>query len=162
MKDKWRGGLEFTGLLILAGSLVFVAMQMQQERKIALAQLNVAQLELFSSRFVGGLESDDYLTMYSKLWSTNGWNREGLTDKEVAAAEIDAVIWWTYAEAVFEGYREGLVADNAWEEAKTEIRVFGALPHFKSVFDTWWKRAPSEFTKTVDELADQSISSPGS
>ena len=43
MGDKWRVGLEFTGLLVLAGSLVFVAMQMQQERKIALAQLNLGR-----------------------------------------------------------------------------------------------------------------------
>ena len=159
MNDKRRVGFEFTGLLILAGSLVFVAMQMQQDRKIALAQLNLAQLELFNSRFAAGFESEHYLTMYSKLWATNSWDREGLTDKEVAAAELEAIMWWTYAESVFESYREGLVTDEAWQEAETEIRVMGVIPHFWAVYDTLWKTTPSRFTRTVDELIDQSTSS---
>ena len=155
-------GFEFTGLLILVGSLVFVAMQMKQDHKIALAQLNLDQLQLFNSRFAAGFESDHYLTMYSKLYATNSWDREGLTDEEVAAAEIEALMWWTYAEGVFESYREGLVTDKAWEEAKVEIGVLVALPHFRAVYDTIWKTTPSEFTRTIDEMMDQSTSRRGS
>lgn len=162
MSDKWRVGLEFTGLLILASSLVFVAMQMRQDHKIALAQLNLDQLELFNSRFAAGFESEHYLTMFSKLYATNAWEREGLTDEEVAAAEIEAIMWWTYAEGVFESYREGLVTDKAWEEARVEIGVLSALPPFRAVYDTIWKTTPSEFTRTVDELRAQSTSPRGS
>ena len=158
MNEKRRVGFEFVGLLVLAGSLVFVAMQMQQDRRIALAQLNQAQIELFNTRFAAGFESEHYLTMYSKLWATNSWDREGLTDEEVAAAEMDALMWWTYAESVFESYREGLVTNKAWQEAETEIRVLGVTPHFRAVFDTLYKPIPSEFTRTVDALMVQSIS----
>jgi len=159
MSDKWRVGFEFSGLLILAGSLMFVAMQMQQERKIALVQLNLAQLELFNSRYAAGFESEHYLTMYSKLWATNAWDREGLTDAEVAAAELDAMMWWAYAEGVFETYREGLVTDSAWKEAENEIRAFGNMAHFRAVYDTWWTPLQSEFTRAAEELMDQSVDS---
>ena len=57
MKDNWRTGVEFLGLLIVAGSLLFVAQQIKQEREIALAQLNATQLEMYVSRLTSGLES---------------------------------------------------------------------------------------------------------
>jgi len=158
VSDKWRTGSEFVGLLVLAGSLVFVAMQMQQDRKIALVQMNIAQLEMFNARWAAGLESDHYLAMYSKLWGTNAWDTKGMTVEEVAAAEIEAHMWLTYLEGVFESYREGLVTDEAWKEVEEEIRLVGIAPHNRAVFDTLWKPLQSKFTQRADELIKQSLS----
>ncbi len=88
--EKWRGISKLFGLAMLAASLVFVAFQMQQDRKIALAELNALQLEMFASRLNAGLESEPYLAMYDKLYSTKAWGTQGLTTLEIAAAEIDA------------------------------------------------------------------------
>ena len=134
MSDKWRIGLEFTGLFMVASSLIFVALQMQQDRKIALAQLNSSHLEMFTSRFTAGMENDAYLTMWSKLYATSSWDREGFTDKEVAAAEIDSAIWWTYVELNFENYRRGLVTEEAWQEMEIEIKGLGVTPVNRAVF----------------------------
>jgi hypothetical protein len=152
MKDNWRTGVEFLGLLIVAGSLLFVAQQIKQERTIALAQLNATQLEVFVSRFNSGLESGPYLSMWSKRYLTNLWDRDGLTDEEVAAAELDGLIWWAYAEMAFENYREGLSTENAWREMEVEIKVFSAGPVHRAVYDYWYSQTPSEFTRKVDEL----------
>ena len=152
MKDNWRTGVEFLGLLIVAGSLLFVAQQIKQERAIALAQLNATQLEIYASRFNSGLESSQYLSMWSKLYSTNLWARDGLTDEEAAAAELDALVWWAYAEMAFENYREGLSTENAWREMEVEIKVLSALPAHRAVYDYWYTQVPSEFTRKVDEL----------
>jgi hypothetical protein len=152
MKDKWRVAAEFLGLLIVSGSLLFVALQISQDRKIALAQLNASQLEMFVSRLTSGLESDIYLSMNYKLYATKSWNREGLSDEEVSAAEIDASIWWAYAEMTFENYQQGLVTEDSWQEMEGEIKLFSALPVHRAVYDYWWIRAPSAFTRKVDEL----------
>ena len=152
MKDKWRVGVEFLGLLIVAGSLLFVAQQISQDRKIALAELNATQLEMFVSRFNSGVGSAPYLSMYYKLYRTNLWDREGLSDEEVAAAEIDAIVWWTYAEMSFENYREGLITEHGWEEMEIEIKLFAALPVHRAVYDYWWSQTPSEFTHKINGL----------
>jgi hypothetical protein len=122
MKEKWRGIYEFLGLAMLAASLVFVAVQMQLDRKIALAELNTAQLDMFASRLNSGLESEIYLSMDHKLYATKAWDPQGLTAMEIAAAEIDAAIWLTYMEMAYEHYREGMTSEWAWLELQGEIR----------------------------------------
>ena len=59
--ERWRGVLELAGLLILSGSLIFVALQMQQDRNIALAALASERHLIHASRFSAGIESDEYL-----------------------------------------------------------------------------------------------------
>ena len=113
MKNNWQTGIEFLGLLIVAGSLLFVAQQIKQDRKIALAQLNATQLEVFASRFNSGLESDAFLSMWAKRHLVASWDTDGLSNEEVAAAEISALVWWAYVEMAFENYREGLATEVA-------------------------------------------------
>ena len=87
MKDKWRVALEFLGLLLVSGAPIFVALQISQDRKIALAQLHSSQLKIFVSRLTSGLGSDAYLPMNYKLYVTKTWNREGFSDKEVSSEQ---------------------------------------------------------------------------
>ena len=152
MTEKWRGVLEFLGLLMLSASLVFVAFQMHQDRKIALAELNSSQLEMYASGPISGLESDAYLSMWNKLYATKAWNTDGLTDLEIAAAEVAATIWLTYAEMTYEHYREGMVTKISWLEFEGEVGVVLNFPVYRAVYENFWKQAPSEFTRTVDEL----------
>jgi hypothetical protein len=107
---------------------------------------------MFASRFTAGMENDAYLTMWTKLYARNSWNREGLTDKEVAMAELDSAIWWTYVEMNFENYRQGLVIEEAWKEMETEIKVSARSPIIRAVFEFFWRESPGDFTRRVEEL----------
>jgi hypothetical protein len=144
--------MDFLGLSMLTASLIFVGLQMQQDRKIAIAELNTAQLEMFASRLNAGLESEPYLSMWNKLYGTGLWDAEGMSELEVAAAELDALVWWSYAEMAFESYREGLMSEQAWSEMEGEIRVMAPLPQIRAVYDAWWSKAQSDFTRHVDEV----------
>jgi hypothetical protein len=152
VNNNWRTGIEFLGLLIVAGSLLFVAQQIKQDRKIALAQLNATQLEVFVSRFNSGLESDAFLSMWAKKYLIRSWDTDGLSNEEAAAAEISALVWWAYAEMGFENYREGLATEVAWSEMEIEIKSFSTLPEHRAVYDYWYSQVPSDFTRKVDEL----------
>jgi hypothetical protein len=152
MTEKWRGIFELFGLTMLAASVVFVAFQMQQDRKIALAELNTSQLEMFASRLNAGLESEPYLAMYEKLYATKAWDTKGLSTLEIAAAEIDAQIWLTYLEMAYEHYREGMVDEMGWVELQGEIKYYLSVPAYRAVYDVLWQQAPSEFTRAVDEI----------
>jgi len=161
VKDKWRGLAELLGLSMVAASLAFVAIQMEQEHRIARAALNTSQLELYSSRLSAGIESDTYLTMWNKLYPTNAWDTAGLSDVEVAAAELDALLWWAYVEATYEQYREGLVSEDAWQEAKYEVDYFLTVPAHRAVYDFWYSKVPSEFTGAIDEMIKRSLQEGG-
>ena len=150
--DKWRGTFELAGLLALSGSLVFVALQMQQDRAIALATLSSERHVLHTSRFTAGIESDEYLEMYYSLYRSDGWETGDLSERQVAAAELDALVWWSYANQTYDHYKEGLISEESWEEQKLRIQSFSSLPVFMAVYQRWWKRAPNEFSHYVDQL----------
>ena len=150
--EKWRGILELTGLAILSGSLIFVALQMQQDRAIALATLASERHGLHTSRFAAGIESDEYLTMYYALYRAGEWDSGELNERQIAAAELDALIWWAHANQMYDHYQEGLISEQTWQEQLGAIRSFSSLPAFKAVYEKWWKRSPTSFSIYIDRL----------
>ena len=154
MSSKLKNIAELVGIFLVAASLFAVAYQIHQERKVAVAALNTSQLERFASRFEAGLTSDTYLAMYAKTYATGKWDHGSLSDLEAAAAELDAILFWTYAEMTFEHYREGLVSDTAWEEFRREIPLFYSMPAVRAVYEGWYLEAPSEFTLAIDQIVD--------
>ena len=155
--EKWRGILELVGLAILSGSLIFVALQMKQARAIALATLASERHVLHTSRFASGIESDEYLEMYHTLYRTDGWDTGQLTERQIATAELDALIWWAYVNQMYDHYQEGLISEQSWLEQTTIIRSFSSLPAFRAVYEKWWKRSPNSFTNHVDGLLSDGV-----
>ena len=130
---------------------------MQQDRAIALATLASERHVLHTSRFASGIESDEYLTMYHALYRTDGWDSDELNERQIAAAELDALIWWASANQMYDHYQEGLISEQSWQEQKEMIRSFSALPAFRAVYEKWWKRSPNSFSNHVDGLLSDEI-----
>jgi hypothetical protein len=152
MNDRSRGIAEFLGLILVAASLLFVAFQMQQDRKIARAELNTTLMEIFASRMEAGLESDAYLGMWNELYRANAWDTAGLSEAEIAAAEIDAFLAWTYLEAAFEQYREGLMSDASWKDTELELIQFWGFAPYRAVYETYYRNTPTEFVQAINRL----------
>ncbi|MGB0921694.1 MAG: hypothetical protein ACPG1C_10305 [Alphaproteobacteria bacterium] len=149
---KLRSIAEVIGLFLVAASLFAVAYQIRLERKVAVAALNSSQIELFASKLTAGIGSDTYLSMWSKTYATHNWDHGNLSDIEVAAAELNAILYWLYAELTFEHRREGLVSDAAWEEFLVEVPLFYSQPAVRAVYEAWYLKTPSEFTLAIDEI----------
>ena len=96
----------------------------------------------------------EYLDMYYALYRSDGWDTGELTNRQVAAAEIDALIWWGYANMTFDHYREGLIDPESWAENSRHFRLFLKLPVYRAVYDKWWSRTPSEFTHLIDKMIE--------
>ena len=150
--DKWRFGAEITGIVALVASLIFVGLQMRQDREIALADLVESRNELFVNRWTTGMQSDAYLSAWAKLYATHDWDTGTLTEQEIAAAEIDALMWWTYLEVTFRQHRLGLVDDDEWASWEANV-VFGDhWPVYRAVFKKFWGPTPNDYTRAVDEI----------
>ena len=154
MQNKLRSIAEVLGIFLVAASLFAVAYQIHQERKVAIAALNTSQLERFASRFEAGLGSDAFLSMYSKTYAKQNWNHGNMTDIEAAAAEVDAILFWSYAEMTFEHHREGLVSEEGWEEFTREVPIFYGLPAVQAVYEGWYQQLRSGFTRAIDEILE--------
>jgi hypothetical protein len=152
MKERSRGIAEGLGLLLVASSFLFVAFQIPQDRRIAQAELNTTLLEILSSRLASGLESDAYLGMWSKLYATQAWEISDLSDREIAAAELDALIFRAYAEAALEQHREGMMSEASWQETKIEIVQLSEFAVIRAVYDTYYRETPTEFTRAANQL----------
>ena len=103
-----------------------------------------------------GLESDAYLSMFKKMYFTDAWETAGYSELEIAAAEIDAHLWWTYTEMAIEHHRDGLVSDEAWKEVELEIELFlkAFKPH-RAVYETHLEGLSSDFTKMVNNIIER-------
>jgi len=154
LQNKLRSIAEVLGIFLVAASLFAVAYQIHQERKVAIAALNTSQLERFASRFEAGLGSDAFLSMYSKTYAMQNWSHGNMTDIEAAAAEVDAILFWSYAEMTFEHHREGLVSEEGWEEFTREVPIFYGLPAVQAVYEGWYQQLPSGFTRAIDEILE--------
>ncbi len=90
--------------------------------------------------------------MWSKLYATRAWKTGDLSDGEVAAAEIDAFIFWAYAEAAFEQYREGLMSESSWRETELEIIQFSNFGAMRAIYNTYYRETPTDFTRAISRL----------
>jgi len=135
-------------------------MQIKQERAIAESELSYARNELFVTRFSAGLASDSYLSAYAKLYATHDWPTGGLAETEIAAAEIDAMLWWAYLETTYWHRQQGLVDDAEWSSWDRNVRwsTRELSPVYRAVFQKFWLPTPSEFTRAVERIQSASSS----
>jgi hypothetical protein len=154
--ENWRKLAETVGLMALVGSLIFVGLQMRQDHQIALAQLSQSRAELLASRWIAGIESEAYLANFAHQYASGGWEIGDLSEQEVAAAELDAHIWWTYLNALFEQRRHGLVDDEEWTSYDGDVLMIGTLPAYQAVYQRWWILNPTAFTNSVDRILRRS------
>jgi hypothetical protein len=57
--------------------------------------------------------------------------------QEIAAAELDALVYWAYAEAAFEQYREVLMSEPSWAETKRELLLASEFAVFRATYDSY-------------------------
>lgn len=154
--ERWRIAAESFGLAALIGSLIFVGLQLRQEHEIAVAELNHARNELMVNRFSAALDSEAYLSAYAKLYATRAWPTGTLTEPEIAATEIDAILWWTYLETEFWHRQQGLIDDDEWVAWEANIRMSDQLsPVYRAVFQKYWTPAPSDYTRSVEAILSE-------
>jgi len=155
MKAKWKVITEFCGLALIAGSLVFLGIQVQQDRRLAIAELNSVVIASSIASFGSAAESDAFLRAYSKKFATKAWDTEGFAPEEVAALEMFALGRWGYFELAHDLYRDGLMSEVAWAEMVNEIKIFGiGDPMYRAVFDEFIIEEKSEFSRWVEELRE--------
>ena len=149
---------ELAGLTMLAGSLIFVGFQLQQDREIARASLLQGRVEILVGRWNAGIESDTFLDAHAKVMGLKSapWIAEfDLTTREAAALQLEAMIWWSFVETYYRQGRHDLLDEEEKAVLAQEIQVFAQFPWAYDAFERFWKPTPSVFTEYVESSLKQ-------
>jgi len=115
LKTSKKDVVEIVGIFSVVASLIFVGMQLQLDRKVALADQYFNRAESAKADRRSALESDDYMRYLEELWALGEpppfWN----DDWEIAARVKDGSISVRSVEAVIKAHQMSIIGyDNVY------------------------------------------------
>ena len=147
--SKLNDWLQVVGLFGVIASLVFVGLQMKQDREIAIAdayqQRAAMAIELFGSQ----LPPDRSWSAYSKAVLTD----EPLSDEETMAMAWSFIPTMAYYENNYFQYQSGLLDQQHWESS---LAAIGWLARY-TVFRDWWLENGQTYRQSFKVVVDAAI-----
>ena len=121
---SFTGVANFLGVIGIIGSLVFVALELRQSQKIALATQQQARTEVFTN-VVNSVNQASSASLYEILSKVTA--NEALTAQEKKIAENYAFqLVWIF-ENDFIQYKAGLIDEDVWSAKLVSMRTLAEL-----------------------------------
>ena len=137
-RDNWRTAAEIVGIAALVLSLIFIGYEIKLTREMNLAELHASRAAIEHSRFISMLESDHAVSFWAKQYPDLGWNKEGLTPEEGAAAEMRAFALWHEYKLEHKFIELGF-ATRELDALRTDIGAMSSTnPEMVAVWKRWW------------------------
>jgi hypothetical protein len=131
-KEQLRLIVEAIGIISIVLSLLFVSLQLLQDRRVAIGEQYAARAETALSQIRTQLESDAYLETFSKRWE-NGtrpgwWSEENVFFQGKVTPRDVVVISMLYRytligfDNLYFQYRQGLLDEEEWTLRRNTLR----------------------------------------
>lgn len=145
--NEW---LQVVGLFGVMASLLFVGLQMKQDREIALSAATQARTETTIQNILGVTSNPAYLTAIDKI---SAGEHDKLTASERYVVRLQGTAALFNFENVHYQYQQGFIPPDRWSATRETLKGVLRLPWGSRVAydlnpNAW--RAP--FQKVVDEL----------
>ena len=147
--------LQVIGMFGLIASLVFVGVQIKQDREIALSGIYQARSDATVNASLAAINSPTFLDAIAKVHAKRP---EDLTMQEAFAWEYYQGANLTAIESNHQQYLSGFLSEEHWRRNIKELQCMLDLPLNRKVVGTWTFRA--SFRKLIDELSAQAIEDP--
>lgn len=144
--DDWLQVAGFAGVI---ASLVFVGLELQHSRQVALGdayQARADQVVQIQSIF---FESDELPDVLYRAF--NGLE-DSLTELEIAILDRYQITWLTYYENAHYQYESGLLSEGHWHGSKESLR--GDVEN-NPIFSRLWERERTEWRPGFAEMVDR-------
>jgi len=145
---SWKGIAEFVGIIAIVASLLFVGLELQQDR-----QLTRAQLGSDANEFMGvvdlGMSDPDVARVWAKML-------ESPQDLSVAEmVQVDGILRSAYTMMLRECYLKEM---DVFSECRTLVSVVARNYFANTYAQAWWRHSnkPSNFNS--DEIISEIIS----
>jgi hypothetical protein len=151
-KPDWRGVVEGFGIVAIVASLIFVGLELQQPRKIAVADVHQQKVAMAIQVQQGLLVHEKYLTALNKIFQG-----ESLNSSEKGLLQFSQNPWFQYWENTFFQYQVGLLSESSWLASRNAIRDRLRSP----LYQEWWEIERSfwraEFAQEVDAILVEDV-----
>jgi len=131
-KENIRNFIEAIGLVSIVSSLIFVGLQLAQDRRVALGDQYASRAETAMAQLQSNLESDAYLETFSKRWEDGSrpswWDENNRYTKGDSTARDVEVISLNYRHTLigfdnlYFQYLQGLLSEEEWLVRRTALQ----------------------------------------
>ena len=147
---SWKEIAEFSGTLAIVGSLVFVGLEIQQSREIAIADVYQQQAALLIDIQTNEIAADDLSA--ARIKSRQG---EALTDADYRLLFYGILPWLTYYENIHFQYQAGLLSEEHWLSAIDAMRNLVRGPNFRMYWEYVGATWRESFAREINELIQE-------
>ena len=144
---NWKDIAELIGIVAIVASLIFVGLELQQSRKIAIAdvyqQRTAMNIDLINSRFT----PEQIRPIFDKALLGN----EPLTPRETYLRNYSLIPFIVYWENNHFQFELGLLPEEQWKSSKEAMRGMA----MNSGFDKWWSENKSGYRKSFVREFDE-------
>jgi len=138
--------VDLVGTVAIIASLVFVGLELQQSRQIAIAdvyqQRTAMNIDLINSRFT----PEQIRPLFDKAYFSD----DPLTPRENYLLHYSLHPFFAYWENNHFQFELGLLPEEQWESSKGSMRGMALNPGFEE----WWKENKSTYRKSFVEEFD--------
>lgn len=148
--SKINDWLQVIGLFGLIASLIFVGMQIKQDRLIAISGTYQARSDASSELTMSAISSPEFLNGMAKIYANKF---DDLTMQEAIALEHYWGSIMTQIESNHQQYLMGYLSEEHWQRNIRELECMLDLPLTRQMLANWDYRA--SFQNVVVELTEQ-------
>ena len=145
MKLEAKQLIEIIGITAVVGSLIFVGMQLQLERRAATGEQYSNRANAYQAQLMSQLESEAYLSTYSKRWENGvrpSWFVEGNAITGNSATAIDVEVMGLSMLSTIVGldnqyfqYQQGLMSNEQWQVRRQTMKeLLKNVPRLRAFF----------------------------
>ena len=158
---KVNDWLQVVGLFGVIASLIFVGLEMQQAKQIALSAANQARTDA-SVEFITAASTDP--VMRSATIKMNSGNADSMTPEEISTYGGLTYANLMIYENLYLQYRNGFLPEGRWSGTRNNIKVglvgAGPAPALRPAYErnpTLWSPSFQQLVESIiDEIEDES------
>ena len=145
MKLEVKSLVEVVGIIAVVGSLIFVGLQLQLERRAATGEQYSNRANAYQAQLMSQLESEAYLSTYSKRWENGvrpSWFVEDNAVTGNSATAIDVEVMGLSMLSTIVGldnqyfqYQQGLMSNEQWQVRRQTMKeLLKNVPRLRAFF----------------------------
>jgi hypothetical protein len=119
--SKLNDWLQVVGLFGVIGSLLFVGLQMQQDREVAILAAYQARSDLTAETIVSLMDNDEYRAAEIRFRSGGG-NLDSLSPEDYQLIMMRAAAQMYMTENVFFQYESGFLPEDHWQKSRRILK----------------------------------------
>ena len=152
---KLNDWLQVVGIFALVASLIFVGLQMRQDREIALSGIYQARAQMTVDINLASSVPEDFVSATAKIYTGD---IDAITPEELVTLEYNLAASIVLIENNHYQFQSGYLPESHWAKSRRDLHCQFSLPLNRTLL-TGWEFRP-EFQEVIDEEMDRALNDP--